>query len=83
MNSLKQESISRRDHRDLVIEALADDEALLRERVASLEADIAGYRDLALEGIHALRALTIERDRLRAANQRLRDALRNDLGRAA
>ena len=83
MNSLKQESISRRDHRDLVIEALADDEALLRERVASLEADVAGYRDLAIEGIHALRALTIERDRLREANQRLRDAIRNDLGRAA
>ncbi len=83
MDSLKQDPTSGRDHREFVIEALADDEALLIERVASLEADVAGYRELALEGLHALRALTIERDRLRTANQRLRDAMRNELGRAA
>ena len=33
-----------RDHRDLAVHELADSEALLHERVASLEADVDAYR---------------------------------------
>ena len=38
-----------RNFRDLVIHELADSEALLHERVVSLEADIEGYRMRALD----------------------------------
>jgi hypothetical protein len=55
---------------DLVIEALADSEASLRERVQSLEQDVEAYRGLAVEAIHALHYVTRERDRLRLAARR-------------
>ena len=75
-----------RDYRDIVIEELADAEALLLERVASLEADVQSYRLLAQEAIHALHDLARERDRLRERHHRLLNeyrALREDLLRAA
>lgn len=53
------------DYRDLVIEELVTSEAELRARVKDLESDVDSYRLLAQQGIHALRHLTVERDRLR------------------
>jgi hypothetical protein len=50
---------------DLVIEELASCEAALVERVASLEADVASYRELAQQGIAALAVVTKERDQAR------------------
>jgi pyridoxine/pyridoxamine 5'-phosphate oxidase len=44
------------DYRDLVIEDFADENARLRERVASLEADVVSYRGLVsvlLDTVHA------------------------------
>jgi hypothetical protein len=64
------------DHRDAVIEVLAEDEASLRERVASLTADVAVYRELAQAGMSALHDLTVERDRLREQHHRLIDEFR-------
>lgn len=51
---------------DVVAEHLALDRAELIDRVADLEAERASYRDLAQQAVHALAALTRERDRLRA-----------------
>lgn len=61
---------------DLVIVSLADENAALRERVASLEAVAESYLALAREGIHALHALTVDRDRLRVQHHRLIDEYR-------
>jgi hypothetical protein len=44
--------------------------------VVSLEADVAAYRALAQETIHALHAVIGERDRLREQLARLRDEYR-------
>ena len=54
-----------RDYRDLCIADLAQSEAALCERNAALEREREAYRLLAQEAIHALHALTCERDRLR------------------
>lgn len=51
---------------DVALAHLAADEAELRDRVAELERDIITYRSIALEAIHALHDVTMERDRLRA-----------------
>ncbi|MEP7306321.1 MAG: hypothetical protein ABJA98_12460 [Acidobacteriota bacterium] len=59
------------DHRDLVIAELADSEALLRQRIASLEADVAIYREISQAGIHALHNLTVQLGRLRQQHERL------------
>jgi hypothetical protein len=56
---------------DGVIDHLALSEAELLERVASLESDVATYRDLALTGITALADLTARHTRLRADRDRL------------
>ena len=64
------------DYKDLVIEMLADSEAELCERNASVEADRDTYRMLAQEAIHALHHQTITLDRLRASHQRLIDDYR-------
>jgi hypothetical protein len=66
------------DYRDLVITDLADSEALLRERVASLESDCTGYRLLAQEAIHALARVTRERDQARRELRYLRHQHRQD-----
>ena len=50
---------------DVVIGTLALSEAQLCERVLELEADVAAYRLLAQQAIHALHRVTIERDILR------------------
>lgn len=47
---------------DMAMEILADSEAELRERIASLEADVEVYRLIALQAIHALHDVTIQRD---------------------
>lgn len=64
------------DYRDLVIRQLSDDEALLLERVASLEADVATYRELANAACDALRDLTVRHKRLQESTERLRDEYR-------
>jgi hypothetical protein len=65
-----------RDYRDLVIEELADAEAELRERIASLEADVDSYRELAIAAFDALHDLTVARDRERVQHQHLKGAYR-------
>jgi hypothetical protein len=59
-----------------VLEALADSEAALVERLASVEADRDIYRLLAQEGLHALHHQTVTLDRLRMAHYRLLDEYR-------
>lgn len=61
---------------DMALEGYAQAEFELRERVASLEADVASYREVAQQGIHALHHVTRDRDRLARENIRLRDLLR-------
>jgi len=46
------------DYRDLVIEDLATETIELRERIGSLEADVAAYRELAHQAIHRLHDVT-------------------------
>ncbi len=58
---------------DLAREMLAVSELELLERLASREADVTAYRAALLEAIAALRALTVERDRLRAREQQRQD----------
>jgi hypothetical protein len=58
---------------NLTLEMLADSEAELRERVASLEADNAIYRELTCAACDALHSLTVARDRERVHYQRLKD----------
>jgi hypothetical protein len=70
------------DGSDLTIETLALSEAELLEHLASLETDMAVYRELAVAGFDAVRDLTIRNDKLRADRDRLRDensALREHL----
>jgi predicted nuclease with TOPRIM domain len=67
----------RADYRDLVIEMLADAEAALLEHVASLEADVATYRELTCAAFDALQRLTHQHDRLREQHQRLLDEYRS------
>jgi phage shock protein A len=64
------------DDRDVVIRQLADDEALLLERISSLEADVGVYRELAAAACDALRDLTVRYQRLHASFSQLRDAYR-------
>ena len=71
------------DYRDLALQTLADDEALLRARVRSLEADVDAYRALAQRLLAALAHLQEPR-RLREENRWLREELmRRDAERAA
>lgn len=73
-----------RDYRDLVIEALADDEAAWKEAhrqmvalVASLDQDVASYRELAQLAIHELAHQRCEYRRVCAQRDRLRERLRD------
>ena len=59
-----------------LIEELADSEAALLERLASVAAERDVYRLLGLEAVSAVHHLTIERDRLRASHHRLLDEYR-------
>jgi hypothetical protein len=63
-------TIARNEVAQLRIDTLAQSEAELRECVASREADIISYRELAQEAIQALHHVTRERDRLRLAARR-------------
>lgn len=65
------------DYRDLVIETLADAEAELIDRVVDLMIERDACRLLEQQAIHALHALTVERDRLRASHHRLIDEYRH------
>lgn len=64
--------VNYRDDRDLVIAELSDCEALLRERVASLEADVAAYRELSVAACDALHQLTVRHQRLQHRSEELR-----------
>jgi len=50
----------------VVIETLCESQLLLRERVASLEADVDAYRLVAQQALHHLHDLTRTHDRLQA-----------------
>ena len=63
------------DYRDLVIEDLADENCLLQERINSLEADVAIYRELAAAAFDAVCALTISNRSLQQSTDRLKDEL--------
>jgi hypothetical protein len=63
--------VTRRDYRDLVIEDLADQNELLRARLADLEADCRIVRELAHLAVHALHDVTVQRNQLRARLNRL------------
>ena len=63
-------------YRDLVIAELADAEAALREQVASLEADVATYRELTIAAVDALRHLAVQHQALQASSARLGDEYR-------
>ena len=79
------------DHRDLVLEHLAADEAALREQLFGALAAAAGYRALSQQAIHALHDLTRQLERTRQAHGRTRDEyrdfrarlMRESVGRAA
>jgi hypothetical protein len=58
---------------DIVIETLALSEAELLGRVATLEADVQIYRELAVASFDALQGLTLCNRRLRDSGDRLRD----------
>lgn len=67
---------------DLVIEAFARDDVLLRERIISLEADVRSYRELSQQALTVVHDLSLERDRLRQRNRQLLEenqALRAEL----
>jgi hypothetical protein len=64
------------EHVHIALETHALTELEVRERVASLEADVIGYRDVALEAIRAAHDVTRDRDRLSRENIRLRELLR-------
>jgi hypothetical protein len=55
--------VSARDYRDEVIEELANSEAILRERVTSLEADNDIRQELLSEALSALHRVTVQGDR--------------------
>jgi len=61
---------------DLALEAMAYDEALARERIASLEADCAALRLTLHEAVAGLYHVTLERERLRDQLTALRDEYR-------
>jgi hypothetical protein len=69
------------------IELLADGEAEWRERAIYAEAQRNAYRLLSRSAIHALRAMTVDRDRLRvrlnAARAELRQLRRAPVSEAA
>ena len=61
---------------EIVIEDLADENALLRERIASLEADVGTYRELAIATLDALAHVTQQHQQLRNDYQEQSDAYR-------
>jgi hypothetical protein len=65
-----------KDYREVVITDLADENGWLRERVASLEADVAVYRELAIAAMDALREVTVRNQALEPTNARLRDEVK-------
>jgi hypothetical protein len=65
------------DSRDLVIEELADHEQALLERIASLEADVVCYRELAQAALGALRDRTKDCDQRSKQLSSLRAAYRD------
>ena len=66
----------RRDSRDGTIEVLADSEAMLLERIASLEDDVEIYKTIACEAIARLHRHYEHQQRSRARLEALRDELR-------
>ena len=59
---------------DLVIEQFADELALKDERIASLEADVVSYRELAQASVQRIASLTTQIENI----SRQRDAIRNE-----
>lgn len=65
------------DYRELVIDELAAENAMLRDRTAGLETDVAVYREIACAAIDVLQALTVQNQRLECAARRARDEARS------
>ena len=53
------------DYRDLVIESLGDEVAVLEAALAVARAECAAYREVARAAVHALHVVTADCDRLR------------------
>ena len=64
------------DYRDCCIRLLSDDLHQMTTRAIEAETERDAYRDVAVEGIHALHHLTRERDCLRRQLRHLRDEYR-------
>jgi hypothetical protein len=64
------------DYHDLCLQELADSEVELYERIASLEADLRAYRELAFLAISTLHDVAAEREGVRAQLSCLRDEYR-------
>lgn len=65
-----------KDYRDVVIECYGDENAALRERIVSLEADVAVYRELTCAAFDALRDRTVRYQRLQESSNRLSEEYR-------
>jgi hypothetical protein len=65
-----------RDYRDDVIEALAQSEAELLERIVDLTTERDSYRLVAVQGIHVLHELQAELERVRRQHERLSEEYR-------
>lgn len=63
-------------YHEVLIDALTIDLAQSRARVADLERDVIGYRDVARAALDQLTNTTIQLDRYRAAVYELRDIRR-------
>jgi hypothetical protein len=64
------------DFRDLAIEMYGDENVLLREHIASLQEDVATYREVLLRALDVLSDVTRQRDQLRKRVWQLLDAQR-------
>jgi hypothetical protein len=71
-----------RDHRDLALEQLADDEAELIARIVDLTIERDAYRLLAQQAIHYAAAVVRERDQVRTRYHRSLDLLREHRSRS-
>jgi hypothetical protein len=70
-----------RDYRELVIEALAGNEAALIDRIVDLSEERDRYQEIAKTAIHELANTTTRLKRLQTAYYRLRDEVRQGGGR--
>jgi len=66
------------DYRDIVIADLSDENALLREYIESLQADVCAYRELAQQALHRLHDQQEEFRRRDDQHRHLREQVMRD-----